>query len=95
LKNFKVDRAATYSAKRSNQLNYLTKEKKMEIKKSQIRAKNWKIGNILEDVRSNSQTRNQQFHIVDYDSKTQVVFLEQTPKDFRLKAEFIFSQIIA
>ena len=65
----------------------------MIIKKSQIRASNWAIDNILEDVRLASPTHNQQFEIADYESKTEDVYLESIPKEFNLKPEFIFSRI--
>ena len=65
----------------------------MVIQRNQIRASNWSIGHILEDVRPNSPTRNQQFAITDYDSKTQVVSLDAIAEIHRVKAEFIFSRI--
>ena len=66
----------------------------MVIQRSQIRASNWKTGHILEDVRPNSPTRNQQFEIVDYDSKTQAVSLDAVLEVDRVKPEFLFSQIV-
>ena len=66
----------------------------MVIQRNQIRASNWKIGHILEDVRGNSSTRNQQFEIVDYDSRTQVVSLDAIPELNQVKPEFLFSQIV-
>lgn len=66
----------------------------MVIQKSQIRASNWKTGHILEDVRPNSTTRNQQFEIVDYDSETQAVSLDAVLEIDRVKPEFLFSQIV-
>ena len=65
----------------------------MVIQGNQIRASNWSIGHILEDVRPNSPTRNQQFEIVDYDAKTQAVSVDVVPEVNHVKAEFIFSRI--
>lgn len=67
----------------------------MVIQKTQIRASNWSIGDIVEDVRPNSTTRNQQFEIIDYDSKTQTVSLDEVLKVNRVKTQFLFSQINA
>ena len=65
----------------------------MVIQKSQIRHSNWKVGHILEDVRPNSPTRNQQFEIIDYDPKTQAVSLDAVLEVNRVKPQFLFSQI--
>jgi hypothetical protein len=67
----------------------------MVIQKSQIRHSNWSIGDIVEDVRSDSPTRNQQFAISDYDPKTQAISLVSIPELNRVKPEFLFSQINA
>lgn len=66
----------------------------MVIQKNQIRVSNWEIGHILEDVRPDSPTRNQQFEITDYDSKTQAVSLDAVFEIDRVKPEFLFSQIV-
>lgn len=65
----------------------------MVIKKSQIQASNWSIGDILEDVRPDSPTRNQQFAIVDYDPETGNISLDSIFEIHRLKSEFVFSRI--
>ena len=67
----------------------------IQIQRAQIRASNWKTGYILEDVRPNSATRSQQFEIIDYDSETQTVSLNEVLEVNRVKPEFLFSQINA
>lgn len=65
----------------------------MVIKNNQIRHSNWSVGDILEDVRPSSPTRNQQFAITDYDPETQSVSLDAIAEDDSVKSDFIFSQI--
>ena len=65
----------------------------MVIKNNQIRHSNWSVGDILEDVRPSSPTRNQQFTITDYDPETQSVSLDAIAEDDSVKPEFVFSQI--
>jgi hypothetical protein len=63
----------------------------MHIAVKSIRAKNWKVGVILEDCRQSSSTHGCQFEIVDYDAFGAVV--RQMAKDEYLVPGEIFSQI--
>jgi hypothetical protein len=63
----------------------------MQVNLSQISPNNFRIGNILEDVRPLSTSRGEQFYVEDVEDG--IVSLGRLGKDERVKSGFIQGQI--
>lgn len=64
----------------------------IKIRPNQINLSNWRVGNVLEDVRQSSATYLQQVEIEDYQSGA--IICRLLDRDERVKPEFLAGRIV-